>query len=243
MKLRERVSFLLGTNRLVKVLEIIFVFAIGVLCILLFKSDNENDLVYNQIVIWSANILMLAAVYTGLRLRGESWAHFGLVFKKFDSKYAIKTFLQSLLVFLLALTGFVLGSIVMANITGIPEQTDLSLYSYLQDNIGMLFITLAGVYIGSSMGEEIIYRAFLIIRVTELGVFHKGNKWLGLIISALFFGLAHYSWGPIGIVQTAFMGLVLGLCYLYLNKRIWVLIFAHAYLDTILMVQLYLGSQ
>jgi membrane protease YdiL (CAAX protease family) len=186
---------------------------------------------------------MLAAVYAGLKLRGESWPHFGLVFKKFDFKTALQTFLQSLFVFLLALTGFVLGSIVMANITGIPEQTDLSVYSYLQDNIVMLFLTLTGVYIGSSMGEEIIYRAFLIIRVTELGLFQKGNKWFALIISALFFGLAHYSWGPMGIVQTAFMGLVLGLCYLYLNKRIWVLILAHAYMDTILMVQLYLGSQ
>ena len=45
-----------------------------------------------------------------------------------------------------------------------------------------------------------------------------------------------------GIVQTGFMGLALGICYVKLNKRLWILILAHAYMDTILMGQLYLAS-
>ena len=42
--------------------------------------------------------------------------------------------------------------------------------------------------------------------------------------------------------QTGFMGLVLGICYIKLKKRLWILILAHAYMDTILMVQLYLAN-
>ena len=63
-----------------------------------------------------------------------------------------------------------------------------------------------------------------------------------VILSAIIFGLAHYQWGPMGVVQTGMMGLVLSICYLKLRKRLWILILAHAYMDTILMVQMYLAQ-
>jgi len=230
---------LLKTSNLAKIMELILVFAVAFLFIKAFMSSKTSDLVYNQAVIWLANIIMLGTVYIGLKLRGETLTHFGLSFKKFNWKFAFKTFLQSLLVFILALAGFIIGSILMANITGIPESSDMSGYDYLKDNIWMLFLTLGGVYIVSSFGEEVIYRAFLINRISELGLNNKTGKIIAVIISALVFGLAHYSWGIMGIVQTGFMGLVLGFCYIYLKKRIWILIIAHAYMDTILMLQMY----
>ncbi len=106
----------------------------------------------------------------------------------------------------------------------------------------MLFISLIGVYIVSSFGEEVIYRAFLINRFTQLGLNSKSGKIVAVILSAVIFGFAHYSWGPMGIVQTGFMGLALGLCYIFMKKRLWVLILAHVYMDTILLVQMYLAS-
>jgi membrane protease YdiL (CAAX protease family) len=140
------------------------------------------------------------------------------------------------------MAGFVLGSIIMGMIYGIPESTNLSGYAFLKDNLGMLFLTLAGVYIVSSFGEEVIYRGFLINRFMELGLNSKAGRMFAVILSAIIFGLAHFGWGPMGMVQTAFMGLALGLCYIYMNKRLWILILAHAYMDTILMVQMYLAS-
>lgn len=229
----------LKTNKLVKLIELFSVFLAAFLFINTFKSNDVSDLVYNQAIIWFANIIMLTIVFLGIKLRGEGINHFGFSFKKITWKLALKTALQSILVFILALAGFVIGSIIMANITGIPESSDLSNYEYLKDNIWMLFLTLGGVYIVASFGEEVIYRAFLINRISELGLNTKTGKVIVVLISAVVFGLAHYSWGLMGIVQTSFMGLALGICYLYLNKRIWVLIFAHAYMDTILMVQMY----
>jgi membrane protease YdiL (CAAX protease family) len=130
----------------------------------------------------------------------------------------------------------------MANITGIPESTNLSGYDYLKDNIGMLLLTLGGVYIVSSFGEEVIYRAFLINRISELGLATKKGTTIAIIISSIVFGLVHYEWGPMGMVQTGFMGLALGICYIKLKKRLWILILAHAYMDTILIIQMYLAS-
>jgi membrane protease YdiL (CAAX protease family) len=50
-----------------------------------------------------------------------------------------------------------------------PESADMSNYEYFYDSIFMLILTLIGVYIVSSFGEEVIYRAFLINRISELG--------------------------------------------------------------------------
>ena len=126
-------------------------------------GDNP---IFKQVVVWGANILMLIFVWTGLKLRGESWKDFGLGFKSITWSEGMKMFLLSLLVFVLAVAGFIIGSIVMANITGIPESANMSGYDYLKDNIGLLLLTLGGVYIVSSFGEEIVYRAFLINRIS-----------------------------------------------------------------------------
>jgi len=236
-----RLGQALNSNKLVKVTEIVFIFSIAAAIIKIFISDKPQDLLYNQAVIWCANIVMLILVFTGVKLRGENLSQFGLTFKKFNLKFAFKTFLQSLVVFVLALGSFILGSIIMANITGIPEAADHNVYNYISDNFGLLLLSLVGVYIVSSFGEEIVYRAFLINRISALGADTKTTRMVAILISSVIFGLAHYSWGPMGIIQTTFMGLALGCSYVYLKRKIWVLIIAHAYMDTILMVQMYLA--
>jgi membrane protease YdiL (CAAX protease family) len=225
-----------------KIGEIVFVFLSAFLFIYLFKPLTNDDLILNQVVVWSANILVLLIVWTGLKLRGEGLSHFGLSFNTVSLKEGIRMFLLSLLVFILALAGFIIGSIVMANITGVPESADMSGYEYLKDNFGMLLLTLVGVYIVSSFGEEFIYRGFLINRISEIGLGGRNANIIAVLLSSIIFGLVHFEWGPMGMVQTGFMGLALGICYLKLKKRLWILILAHAYMDTILMVQMYLAS-
>ena len=231
----------LNSNKLFKLAEILLIFFAAAGIIILFLSDQPEDLFYNQVVISCANIIMLILVFAGVKLRGESLSQFGLSFKRFNFKFALKTFFQSLIVFVLATGAFILASIIMANITGIPETSDMSGYNYIKGNFGLLSLSLISVYIVSSFGEEIVYRAFLINRISELTSKSKSNLVIAVLISSIIFGLAHYNWGLMGMIQTTFMGLALGFSYIYLKKRIWVLIIAHAYMDTILMVQLYLA--
>ena len=237
----NRLGQLLETSTYVKILEVIFVFLVAFLFIKTFISNKDSNLLYNQAIIWFANIIMLSIVFLGLKLRNQNLSHFGFSFKKFNWKFGLKTVFQSIIVFILTLAGFIIGSIIMIKITGVPENSDMSNYAYLKDNIWMLFLTLGGIYIVSSFGEEVIYRAFLINRISELRLGNKVLKIFAIFFSAIVFGFAHYSWGIMGIVQTTFMGLALGFSYIYLKKRIWVLILAHAYMDTILMLQLYFG--
>jgi hypothetical protein len=46
----------------------------------------------------------------------------------------------------------------------------MSGYDYLKDNIWMLILTLSGMFVVSSFGKEVIYRDFLIKRITQLGL-------------------------------------------------------------------------
>lgn len=194
-----------------------------------------------QSLVWVTNGLMLVLVWTGLRLRGQTWRHFGLHLARPKPRSVFRALGISLLVLVVAVVAFVVGAIVAANIFGVPEGPDTSGYAYMSGNLPMLIGGLAAAYVMSSFGEEVFYRGFLIHRIAELSTGRK--PWvLAVVGSAIVFGLAHFSWGPSGMIQTGFMGLALGAAYLRLGRNLWLTILAHAYMDTILFVQMYLGS-
>lgn len=237
-----KIGYLLNTNKIVKISEIILVFILAfVLIKLLTPYAGDNQLLLMGII-WCANILMIGLVWLGIKLRGQKWSDFGLTLGRIRLKTSIRIFLLSLLVCILGAAGYMLGTLVMANISGMPESANMSVYEYLHNNIFMLVITLIGVYIVSSFGEEVVYRAFLINRISELGLDSKYGKMATVLISAVIFGLVHYKWGPTGMVATGLMGLAMGICYLKFKKNLWILVLAHAYLDTILLMQVYLTS-
>ena len=234
---RVNLSKFLSNNKTMQFLEIFSLFIVAFVIIktgLLFTGENP---ILKQAMVWLANITILFIVWLGLRLRGQTWSHLGLSLKNIN----LRSFLFSLVVFVAAMAGFVVGSIVMANITGIPESADMSGYNYLQGNLPMLILALVGVFIVSSFGEEVIYRGFLITRISEIGANKKSWIRLAVVVSSVIFGLVHFDWGLMGVVQTGFMGLALGISFLLVKRNLWILIFAHAYMDAILMIQMYLG--
>ncbi len=105
----------------------------------------------------------------------------------------------------------------------------------------MLLLSLAGVYIVSSFGEEVLFRGYLMTRCAEVFGGSKYGWRIAVAVSTLAFALIHYDWGISGVVQTGFMGFVLAYSYLRVNRNLWVNIIAHGIMDTILMVQLYLA--
>ncbi|MCH6576022.1 MAG: hypothetical protein IH795_12640 [Bacteroidetes bacterium] len=68
----------------------------------------------------------------------------------------------------------------MANIIGIPEGADMSGYNYLQGNLPMLLGVLLGIFIVSSFGEEVIYRGFLITRISEMA--GNSKNWVKIAV-------------------------------------------------------------
>ncbi len=232
------IELALKNNKLAKLLEITIIFSTAPIIIIIGYPLLEDNPIFLQSIAWVANIFMLLLIWLGLRLRKQNWQHLGLSIKNIN----LRNILISFVVFIIAMIGFVLGSVIMANITGIPESADMSGYNYLQGNLPMLIVALVAVFIASSFGEEVIYRGFLITRISEFKLNDKNLIKFAVVISSIIFGFIHYAWGPMGIVQTSFMGFALAISYIKLKRNLWILIFAHAYMDSILMIQMYLGK-
>jgi membrane protease YdiL (CAAX protease family) len=194
-----------------------------------------------QAVLWVANVAVLIAIWAGLRRRRETWAALGLRRPGRDWGALIRLLLQSIAVFVAAIVGFGLGSVLATMLLGEQAGSDMSGYRYLQGNLSMLLVALAAVLIVSSFGEEVIYRGFLMTRIAEMFGNGKAAWNLAVILSSVVFGLVHFGWGLFGIVQTTCMGVALAVAYLLVGRNLWVLVLAHAYLDTLLLVGLYLG--
>jgi hypothetical protein len=193
---KPQLESLLNTSVATKVAEMLVLFAVPLVIIQFALPKAGDNQAAQQGVIWGANILMLLIVWLGLRLRGQTWAHIGIDFAKPSGTTIRRAVLLSVIVFVAALAAFLFGSIVMANIVGIPESADMSQYNYLYHNLPMLILALVGVWIVSSFGEEVIYRGFLITRIEEMGPSSKNMTRAAAIGSAVIFGLIHYQWGP-----------------------------------------------
>ena len=224
-----------------RALELALVFTPALLVIMFGQSLVGDNPFARQLIVWVAYIAMLLAVYVALKMQGTDWSHLGLTFSMPGWRTTGVVVAQGVVVFIAAAFAFAVGAVVMANIVGIPEGADFQSYEYLQGNPGMLVLSLLGVYVVSSFGEEVLFRGYLMTRCAE---FFSGsrNGWrLAIALSTLIFALIHYDWGISGMVQTGCMGFVLAYAYLRLKRNLLVNIIAHENFDTILMVQLYMA--
>lgn len=193
-----------------------------------------------QVVVWIANVVMLAIIGISLRRRRQPASRIGL--RRPSGWRAVALAVPaSVLVALVALVAFVAaGAIVASGAAG--QAADMGDYGWLRGNTAMLAIALPAVWFVSSFGEEVVYRGFLMGRTAEI-LGGGAVAWAAAaVVSAVVFGLAHFTWGVTGIVQTTFMGLALSASYLVLRRNLWPLVLAHVWIDTILLVQVYAGG-
>ncbi len=229
-------------NRWVRILEIAVVFSPGLLVLIAYRFFKVENPMLLIAAVWMANAVMLILIWTGIKYRGETLRSIGLAIERPQLSAAGWTVLKSIPILVFAVAAFILGSIIMANIVGIPEPADMTKYNYLKGNLPMLVLSLAGVYIVSSFAEEVIYRGFLITRLEELfGGRTRMATVAAITLSAVIFGFAHFEWGAMGIGQTTLMGAALGISFLFTGRSLWPLILAHCYMDTLLLVQLFLA--
>ncbi len=135
----------------------------------------------------------------------------------------------------------VAGILIVSSFVSMPKP-DLSRYAALSGNLGAA-ITLALVLpLTASIPEEVIYRGFLIGRLSDLFGRSMSGTGLSVLIQALLFGSVHFMWGIGGMVVAFLMGLVWGTAYLLCGRNLWVVIIAHSAGHILGVVQLYLGK-
>ena len=131
---------------------------------------------------------------------------------------------------LLAFSKLMLTPIV-ERLTGIPR--DLSAFDFLRGDTGAFLRLLPLVWLSAALGEEIVFRGFLIGRLefAFCGASRIATS-AAVILATTLFAFAHAYQGPTGILITGILGLVFAVLYVATGRNLWTNIVAHGVYDT-----------
>jgi membrane protease YdiL (CAAX protease family) len=185
-----------------------------------------------------AYVLSLILATVVLKQRSSGWRQIGLARPKSWPKTV-------LLGFGTMVAAILVSTMVQAIIQILPgleiAAADKSSYDALIGNLPLLILYLVAAWTIIVFAEEMVFRAFLINSLVTLFPNTRIRWALALLGSSLFFGLAHFSWGFAGVVDTMIFGLVFGFAYLRTGRNLWVPIITHGLMNTLAFVLIYLG--
>ncbi|MEJ2238607.1 MAG: type II CAAX endopeptidase family protein [Gemmatimonadales bacterium] len=134
-----------------------------------------------------------------------------------------------------------LATLLVSSFISMPEP-DLSRYDSISGNLGAAITLALLLPLTASIPEEIIYRGFLIGRLSDVFGQKIGGAIMAVLVQALVFGAVHFMWGIGGMIVTVIMGIVWGTAYLLCGRNLWVVILAHSAGHILFVIQLYLGN-
>jgi membrane protease YdiL (CAAX protease family) len=146
--------------------------------------------------------------------------------------------LWALAIFVVFVVAQNVGPLLIAYFVDLP-QPDMSRYDFVRGNLGAAISLAIVLPMTAAIPEEILYRGFLIERLTHLLAGARGANVIAVLIQALVFGSVHFQWGIGGMFATAIMGTVWGFAYLLCGRNIWIVIIAHSLAHVALAMQLY----
>ncbi|MDH3589770.1 MAG: CPBP family intramembrane metalloprotease [Gammaproteobacteria bacterium] len=175
---------------------------------------------------------VLASIGAGaglMALRNESWRDFGLRTGG-DTRFVVSRAAE--FAGLAFFTG--IAVIGIATAIGYPPSKSAVLVQQPDTLSGFLLDLLFGVWIGAAIGEELLFRGFLLTKFTSL--FGDGRLALSLAIlaQAIWFGAGHISQGISGMIMAGTIGAVVGVFFVTRARRALLpLIIGHGFVDTV----------
>lgn len=197
----------------------------------LFVAD-----VYHHIFLSKTPYLFLLG-WASLRLRGLRWKEIGFTSPKNWGRAILWGVAVGIGMELLEL--FVTQPLLARTLGKMP---DLSDFADMVGNLKIFLIYLVLVWTLGVLGEEIVYRGYLMNRVA--GVLRESKAaWISsLIVVSVVFGCGHLDQGATGMIENILNGLMLGGLYLACGRNLAVPVIAHAFTDTADFVLIYLGK-
>ncbi len=119
---------------------------------------------------------------------------------------------------------------------------DLSRYDSISGNLTAAIAMAMILPLTASIPEEVIYRGFLMGRLSEVFGRGKGGAAATVFVQAIVFGSIHFQWGIGGMIMTFVMGIVWGSAYLLCGRNLWIVILAHSAGHILFVIQLYLAT-
>lgn len=124
----------------------------------------------------------------------------------------------------------------------LDENIDTSAYGDLAGNLNFVMNYWWKAMISAAIAEEIFYRGFGFYLLEKVFKNIPYEKVTIVLVSSLYFALSHSFQGTVGVIGIFMASVVFGWLYFYSNKNIWVVILAHALVDSWSLFSLYHGG-
>jgi membrane protease YdiL (CAAX protease family) len=181
-----------------------------------------------HLILFSKTPYLLALGWLSMRLRGQRWRDIGLSFPSNWRRLLSIGVAAGIAMELLEL--FATQPLLVA-LTG--KYPDLSDFHSLIGNVRLLLLIVAGSWIIAGVGEELVWRGYILNRVADL----LGRSRLGWAMSigivSVLFGLAHSYQVWTGIIENSIDGALLALLYIACGRNLIAPIVAHGVTDSI----------
>jgi len=195
--------------------------------------------------LFKQNYLLFAVVVLVLlwvKLRGETWASFGLI----RPQSWLRTLGLGVLLFAVTLVYSAVAvpaiDSAVAAYTGASRGQVAAYFAEMKGNLSLLLLLLPFTWLFAAFGEEVFYRGYLMTRFAQFMDESRLAWTVALVTQAVIFGFAHSYQGPIGMVGTTILGLINGAATLLWRRNLWPAIIAHGLTDTLGFTLLYLGQ-
>lgn len=111
----------------------------------------------------------------------------------------------------------------------INQKTDMSSYDYIRGDLAdYLVLLIIGIVLGGFI-EEIIFRGFLITRLSSLFRIEWLGNLIAIIVTSAAFGYGHLYYGWSGFISSGLFGVLMGLIFIKSNKMLWYSILIHGF--------------
>lgn len=116
---------------------------------------------------------------------------------------------------------------------------DHGTFDHLRGNLPALVAWLAAAWLVGGLGEEFIFRGYLMKRVANVLGGGAGSWTAALILQALVFGSMHFYLGVGGMISATIGAIFFGLFFLLARRNLWPAIMVHGLWDSLVLILIY----
>jgi membrane protease YdiL (CAAX protease family) len=106
-----------------------------------------------------------------------------------------------------------------------------------------LWVWLAQVWTLAAFGEEMVFRGYLMRRVTDVAGDTRTGRVIAVVVSSALFGIAHGYLGWAGVIATGIIGVFMATLYLCCRRNLWTVIVSHGIVDSVALSAMYFGHR
>jgi len=119
------------------------------------------------------------------------------------------------------------------------SQLDLSGVEHVKGNLTNFFIMLGVGWIIGGFLEEILFRGFLLNRISNIFKSRALGDVIAILMTCGSFGYSHLYQGLSGMISTGLISAIIAFIYIFSNRNIWYAILTHGFINTFAFIIIY----